>query len=38
MWLWMTIGWPVWLIALGLALSGLAVYAAMARHERAAGS
>jgi len=34
MWLWTTIGWPVWLIALGLALSGLAVYAAMARHER----
>lgn len=34
MWLWMTIGWPVWLIALGLALSGLAIYAAMARRER----
>jgi len=33
MWLWMTIGWPVWLIALGLALSGLAIYAAMARQE-----
>jgi len=38
MWLWTTIGWPVWLIALGLALSGLAVYAAMARYERAAMS
>lgn len=36
MWLWMTIGWPVWLIAIGLALSGLAVYAVMARDERAA--
>lgn len=36
MWLWTSIGWPVWLIALGLALSGLAVYASMARFERAA--
>lgn len=36
MWLWTTIGWPVWLIALGLALSGLAIYDAMARYERAA--
>ena len=34
MWLWTIIGWPVWLIALGLALAGLAVYAGMARYER----
>ncbi len=34
MWLWTTIGWPVWLIALGFVLSGLAVYADMAREEQ----
>ena len=34
MWLWTVIGWPVWLIALGLALSGLWVYASLARLER----
>jgi hypothetical protein len=33
MWLWTVIGWPVWLIALALALSGLAVYASLARLE-----
>ncbi len=35
MWLWTVIGWPVWLIAVALALSGLGIYAAMAREERA---
>ncbi|MFH1110881.1 MAG: MFS transporter [Planctomycetota bacterium] len=34
MWLWTVIGWPVWLIALALALSGLAVYASLARLEQ----
>jgi len=33
MWLWTTIGWPVWLIAIALALSGLAIYAVMASQE-----
>ncbi len=36
-WLWQTIGWPVWLIALTFALVSLVLYRAMARHERRAG-
>jgi hypothetical protein len=36
MWLWTVIGWPVWLIALALALSGLWVYASLARLEQQA--
>lgn len=34
MWLWIRIGWPVWLIALACCLSGLMVYAHLARFER----
>ncbi len=34
MWLWNTIGWPVWLIAIALSLGSLGAYAVMARRER----
>ncbi|MFQ5591349.1 MAG: MFS transporter, partial [Phycisphaerae bacterium] len=37
MWLWNRIGWPVWLVAVGLSLVSLTMYAAMARRERQAG-
>ena len=32
--LWRTIGWPVWLIAIGFALASLTLYAMLAREER----
>ncbi|UCE60629.1 MAG: hypothetical protein JSU63_02540 [Phycisphaerales bacterium] len=37
MWLWNTIGWPTWLIAIACALCSLLVFAAMARRERLEG-
>ena len=37
-WLWQTIGGPVWLIALTFSLVSLALYGAMARHERRTGA
>ena len=36
-WLWQTIGWPVWLIALTFSLVSLALYGAMARQEGRTG-
>lgn len=36
MWLWHTIGWSVWLVALALSASSLLLYAYMAREERLA--
>jgi len=34
MWLWNKIGWPVWIIAIALALWSLVLFAMMARRER----
>jgi len=34
MWLWRTIGWPVWLIAIAFSLLSLFLYAAMAKAEQ----
>ncbi len=33
MWLWQTIGWPVWLIAIGFSLASFHLYSSMARDE-----
>jgi hypothetical protein len=35
MWLWNTIGWPVWLIAIGVSLGSLVMYHLMAKREQA---
>jgi hypothetical protein len=37
MWLWYTIGWPVWLIALALSSASVLAYWLMARHEQRMG-
>lgn len=38
MWLWVTIGWKVWLISLGFALGSLILYTILARADRPVGS
>jgi len=38
MWLWRTIGWPVWLIAIACSLVSLIMYNAMAKADREAAS
>ena len=36
-WLWHTIGWPVWLIALALCAASMCMFISMARHESRVG-
>jgi hypothetical protein len=33
MWLWNLVGWPVWVLAIGLALTSVAVYANLAKTD-----
>ena len=34
MWIWNLVGWPVWILAIGLAFTSVGVYAALARTDR----